>query len=280
MSDTTMPHNDNDRNIPLVSPVLGEGSNAHRLVRVGDWTLTVPGADGTDPEIPDTELAKRLGMELKHLRELSERHERAGHISPRKVNLGALMNKSDGTTYSRTRGRPGLQRFYNEPDALFLVTRSERPEAIALTKEMIRVYMLARRGLLVPAPPVVPAFDTEALQRLIVETVASQLRAASAPANLTLPVLDGRAKSLVLAKLMTLARTVAGHNVPYREVMRARGRIDRRVRIALNWSSRWCLYPTANLGLLLGALEAEERTAQQVAEALARSRQLSLQVAK
>mgnify|MGYP002143996666 CR=1 FL=1 len=42
-------------------------------------------------------------------------------------------------------------------DALFLVTRSETPKAVALTREMIAVYMAARRGLLPrPAPAALP----------------------------------------------------------------------------------------------------------------------------
>lgn len=123
-----------------VSAPIGAGSDAHRIARVGAWTFTVPGEAGTEPEIPDTALAPRLGMSLHHLRELSARHEKAGNISPR---VNRIVRE--------TGGRPGKQRFYNEADALFLVTRSETPKAIALTKEMIRVYMLARRGLLVPA---------------------------------------------------------------------------------------------------------------------------------
>lgn len=123
-----------------VSAPIGAGADAHRIARVGAWTFTVPGEAGTEPEIPDTALAEKLGMTLHHLRELSARHEKAENIAPRVYR-----------TVRFNRGRPGKQRFYNEADALFLVTRSETPKAIALTKEMIAVYMLARRGLLVPA---------------------------------------------------------------------------------------------------------------------------------
>lgn len=124
-----------------ISEVIGEGADAHRMVRVGDWTLTLPGENGMEAEIPDTDLAQKLGMTPHHLRELSARHESAGNIQPR-VNRTVRESKNGG--------RPGIQRFYSEADALFLVTRSDRPEAIALTKEMIRVYMLVRRGLLAP----------------------------------------------------------------------------------------------------------------------------------
>ena len=40
-----------------------------------------------------------------------------------------------------------MARFYTEADALFLVTRSDAPGAVALAKEMIRVYLAVRRHL-------------------------------------------------------------------------------------------------------------------------------------
>lgn len=146
------PHEDTF--VPTISDVIGVGESAHRLVRVGRWNLIVHGATGTDPEIPDTELAPLLGMTLHHLRELSGRHEKAKNIDPRVYR-----------TVRETGGRPAKQRFYNEADALFLVTRSDKREAIALTKEMIAVYMAARRGLLRPVfvAPVAPAIPAEVL---------------------------------------------------------------------------------------------------------------------
>lgn len=120
--------------VPFLSPVLGEGAEAHRLLRVAGWTLTLR---GEEPLIPDEDLSVRLGLPLHKLRQLSGRHEEAGNIAP-----------EVSTTVVETGGRPGKRRLYNEADALFLVTRSETPKAVALTREMIRVYMLARRGLL------------------------------------------------------------------------------------------------------------------------------------
>jgi hypothetical protein len=75
-------------------------------------------------------------MKLFHLRELSARHESAGNIAPRVYR-----------TVRETGGRPGNERRYGEADALFLVTRAETPKAIALTREMIQVFIAARRGL-------------------------------------------------------------------------------------------------------------------------------------
>lgn len=125
----------------LISEVIGTGAAAHRLATCGDWTFTLPGESGVEPEIPDTVLAARLGLDLDKLRELSGRHEKAGNIRPRRISptVGDIP---------RGRGRPGVQRFYSEADALFLVTRSETPKAVALTREMIRVYMAVRQGLI------------------------------------------------------------------------------------------------------------------------------------
>lgn len=123
----------------FVSGVIGSGADAHRLVKVERWEFKVPGESGTEPMIPDTDLAERLGLPLHKLRQLSGRHERAGNIAPEVSTT--VVETSRG-------GRPGVRRLYNEADALFLATRSETDQAIELVKEMIRVYMLARRGLL------------------------------------------------------------------------------------------------------------------------------------
>lgn len=45
------------------------------------------------------------------------------------------------------RGRPSFEYWLTEEAALFIVTKSETPKAVALTREMIRVFKLARQGL-------------------------------------------------------------------------------------------------------------------------------------
>jgi hypothetical protein len=154
------------------SNVIENSPNDRRMVQVEGWTLTIGTEPDAEPEIADADLAPRLGMELHHLRELSARHEAAGNISPRVYRTVRESKKG---------GRPATQRFYGEADALFLVTRSERPEAVALTKEMIRVYMLARRGLLSP-----PASDPAVMAALAalsqqVAALSQQVAAQQAP---------------------------------------------------------------------------------------------------
>lgn len=256
-----MPHDSQNSNPVFVSEVIGDGAAAHRLVRVGDWTFTVPGREGTEPEIPDTELAPRLDLALHKLRELSGRHEKAGNINPRVVS----------PTVGETGGRPSRQRFYNEADALFLVTRSETPKAIALTKEMIGVYMLARRGLLPSTRPAVNLADFEAA---IAARIDAGIRDGLAALGARLsagdgrPVLDSsRARSLVLLPMMACARKIAGAKASQREAMRERGRIDRRVRALLRWEPKWKLFPEHRLSDLLVAMEHESKSADRLAAA-------------
>ncbi|TAK18941.1 MAG: hypothetical protein EPO40_35960 [Myxococcaceae bacterium] len=58
--------------------------------------------------------------------------------------------------------------------------------------------------------------------------------------------------------------------------MQERGRLDRRLRDALNWQRRWCFYPTHEFGRLAALLEAEASTARRFAAELAPARQLDL----
>lgn len=211
--------------------MIGEGALAHRCVRVGDWTLTAPGAEGTEPEIPDTALAGRLGLPLHKLRELSGRHEKAGNIAPRVVS----------PTVGETGGRPARQRFYTEADALFLVTRSEAPQAVALTKEMIRVYMAARRGLLPrPAPTVSPQLAAE----------VSALRAAVA--ELQLELASGTiGPDVALEKIVTPLRRIAAlRGATGRDRKAERARYDRRLRNLLGHARRGATWARLDRRLL------------------------------
>lgn len=108
--------------------------------------------------------------------------------------------------------------------------------------------------------------------------ILAELRAAQ-PANQlpdALPFLDRRARSLVLAPILTIAKVYAGASGDRRRVMQERGRIDRKLRDALNWQRRWCFYPAHELGRLAALIEVEGATANRVAAELARARQLDL----
>lgn len=100
------------------------------------WQLVVRNGE---PMVADEVIAAHVDLPLHKLRQLSARHERAGHIAP-----------EVSTTVVETGGRPGRRRLYTEPDALFLVTRSHTPRAVEMTKVMIAVFRAVVRGLMRP----------------------------------------------------------------------------------------------------------------------------------
>lgn len=126
-----------------------------------------------------------------------------------------------------------------------------------------------------------PGLDPEKLRAMIAETVAEQLRTLL-PAALSSdqPILGDSDLGTVLMPLRRLALKVAGSGAAARVVARARGRIEQRVRRALGWEARWCLFPRARLGELLAALQVETRLADELAEALADARQGSLRAVR
>ena len=278
-----------------VSAVIGVGAEAHRIVRVGDWTFTVPGEAGTEPEIPDTALASRLGLDLDKLRELSSRHEKSLNITPRVITPTVGENR-------RGRGRPGKHRFYNEADALFLVTRSETPKAITLTKEMIGVYMLARRGLLAPVAPreadpaalaIVPklvhkleAMEASAAQQgariAELEHVNQCITARLAAEPTGAGTIGARlARTSVLNPIVEIARIASGLRAGP-EFLRARGRLDADLRDHLGFSylRKWSTLPENQRGEALSWLMNEKERALRDARSRAQSRQGSLRLGR
>lgn len=129
--------------IVTVSAIVGEGDDAHRLARVGPWTLAVPADDTTAerPRIRDIDLGERLGYARpKDLRLLAREHEKAGNINPFHVRAAVARTGAVPRTED--------EMWFTEEDALWLVSQSKTPKAVALTKEMIRVYTMVRRHLL------------------------------------------------------------------------------------------------------------------------------------
>lgn len=129
--------------VPTVSEVIGEGENAHRIVRVGVWELTawVGRGEADEPRMRDIDLGTRLGYpNPKEIRKLARDHEKAGNINPFHVRAAV----------ARTGAVPRFEdeMWFSEADALWLASQSKTPQAVALTKEMIRVYIAARKGLL------------------------------------------------------------------------------------------------------------------------------------
>ena len=162
-------------------------------------------------------------------------------------------------------------------DRALLLARTEKGRRLRdlLVDHVLPQLRATGRATLPGAPP--PALDAEALRELIARTVAEQLRALAPLApQAPSPVLDRRDRAAALGPMLRMARVVAGPGAAAREVSRERGRIEHRVRMALRWDARWCLFPTAREGELVLVLREEERLVERIAERAARDRQLSL----
>lgn len=160
--------------------------------------------------------------------------------------------------------------------ALILARTPRGRELRDLLVDHVLPQLRATGTATLPGAPA-PGLDPEKLRAMIAETVADQLRTLL-PAALSSdqPILGDSDLGTVLMPLRRLALKVAGAGAAARVVARSRGRIEQRVRRALGWEARWCLFPRARLGELLAALQVETRLADELAEALADARQGSL----
>lgn len=260
----------------FVSSVIGEGAAAHRLVKVNDATLAVWSEYGDDePRMLDTDVAKRLGFKQpRDIRKLIER------VWPedRRPNMRATVAR-----VFVGRGRKGVRDdvvnayWLTAAQVLKVCGRSETPVAESILDDMIRVYMLASRGLLIPATAAPPQVRPEDIARMIDDALRAHLATMPA-ANHDGPVLHNDDRAVVLDPILTLAKRCAGGDATKRDVARLRGRIEHRVRAAVGWSSRWCLLPRVQTGAVCAALARESSIADQFVEAVAKSRQGSLRL--
>lgn len=106
-----------------------------------------------EPRIHDLKLAEALGYEKVHnIRQLIERNlrELEGHGG-----IFCAAQKNDPDT-PRGRGRPGMEYWLNEPQALLVTMFARTERAAAVRREIIDVFIAWRRGLLPPTPPQAP----------------------------------------------------------------------------------------------------------------------------
>ena len=123
---------------------VGTASNLDiRPVTIEGWTMGfVEWSD--EPLMPDVELGKRLGYaEPRMIRKLIKSHL---------TDLGGICHRSTAERYEIKPGqwhsKPTDEYHLTESQALFVAAKSATAPATDLLKEMIRVYMLARRGQL------------------------------------------------------------------------------------------------------------------------------------
>lgn len=154
----------------FISEVMGEGAEAHRLVRVGSWEMRAQGAAGTEPTVRDLDAAERLGF--KRPRDVRKLIERIWPQDKRPIHRATVARRN-------VRGG-GVQEYtvdeywLTEAQLLKVIARSKTDIAEAILDEMIAVYMAARRGLLVPAGHLPPE-QAEDLRRELAEVRASSI---------------------------------------------------------------------------------------------------------
>lgn len=124
-----------------------------RQVIVEGWTLGVAqGSDGPEPRIRDVDLGERLKLkDPRKIRQLIKSLATAGIINPFAVMHAAGI----------TGGRRATEFWLTEDEALFVAMRSDAEGAILLQREMVRVFMLARRGLLPQQTPELLQFSAQ-----------------------------------------------------------------------------------------------------------------------
>jgi hypothetical protein len=158
----TMPKQKNDQGrkvgseIVMVSAVVGEGTDAHRLVQVGAWGFTVWDSAGDgEPRMRDADAGERLGFgrdtDIRPLIRRTFKGEKLKDIHVR-----------DTVTWTQMPAPGGIRKtivpefWLTEAQLLKVIARSETEIADVILDDMIRVYMLARRGLLPQQAPITP----------------------------------------------------------------------------------------------------------------------------
>jgi hypothetical protein len=124
-----------------------------QMTTVDGWALATGGFDDAEPRVLDLEIAERLEYANSFdIRKLIRRLDEDGRLG-----LVATVAKSTG-------GRPATEYWLTEAQALKVVAKSETAKADALLDEVIRVFVLARRGLL-PSPLALPGGDESVIRR-------------------------------------------------------------------------------------------------------------------
>ena len=237
---------DTNRNPVFVSEVIGDGDNAHRLVRAGDWTFTVLGAKGTEALIRDTDAATRLGFARpRDVRKLIER------IWPenKRPNCRATVGRQS-TGNGGSREYTFNEYWLTEAELLKVCARSEAPIAEAILDEMIAVYIAVRRGLHPPTfvlPPEVLA-EVEHLRAAVGDVTRLRGEVATLQQALATGIVGAEvAEREILVPLRRIAG-LRGVNAKQRRSWRSR--VERQLRNLLGHTRRGATWARLDRRLL------------------------------
>lgn len=226
------------------------------LTTVEGWSIAMV---EDEPRVRDLDLAERLGYgRSRDIRELVKRYEKSGDLSA--VDVSRTVRR----TQVGVAERDVTEFWLSEAAALFIVTKSETANAIALTKEMIRVFMLVRRGTMQPAIDV-GALVAE-MQAMRVELAATNARMAMWQMDSGVIGPDRAERYLSRIRLIALAWVAQGKALS----TRAGGAAIRQHLAAIlgfgGTGKAWQRFPIYRVSELEVALASLERDAQRVPE--------------
>jgi hypothetical protein len=252
------------------------------VVNVEGWTLSRFDTD-EEPRVRDLDLAERLGY---------ERPRDVRDLIKRLVSDGKLGEVFCRTAPQNGRGRPSTEFWLTEAQALKVTAKSETAKADALLDEIIRVFMLARRGLL-PQQQLADSriasiiesqtktIDLLASRMTAIETIVSKLSASTA--NDTGIVGEEWAREHVHARLRRIANLMVGasQNAKLsREAMRHHRATSNRIANLFGYGGRgssWKNFPKGPMVRgLIAQLEAAEEDAIKASRTLPDPRQIKL----
>lgn len=147
---------------------VGDGSDARTIVHVGAWELVAwVGRGDEEPRIRDVDLAARLQY---------ERPAKIRDLIKSMISRGKLSNvevfPAPGKTFG---GRPAMEFWLTEAQALKVAAKSETEPADAILDEMIHVFELARRGLLPSQAPVADLGARDVMVAMVSEVVGQMV---------------------------------------------------------------------------------------------------------
>lgn len=246
-----------------VSEVIGEGQDARREIVVAGWAMTA-WVNDAEPRIRDTDLAERLGHDRpRDVRKMVARLEKEGEISEIYMRATvALISKPNGGTEERAVNECWL----TESQALMVAMHSRTEKAKAIRVEMIRVYTLARRGLL-------PNQQSE-LARLVAGLHAELVSLRSEVKQLAVSNQNteaywggiGRVKADIVINSRIASIAVRLAKATGRKVRSVSSSIHHDLREKVKWARGWEYLPATSLGLVTAELtridsltKAEER---------------------
>jgi len=259
---------------PLISSVQNVDGVEFRIVQVGEWKLQALTSDD-EPRVRDTDLAERLGFQrTANIRNLIKRLEADGEISGiscRSTVKRQLVNGGSEREYTVN------EYWLTESQALMVAIHSKTDAAKKVRKDMVRVCMAARRGLLpqqqAANDQLVAAFERFSLaivdlQRWREEQVLSipQMIAnamASMRDDRTGTIGEPKAERSIKSVLRRIARMHEGEGATAQELRSRRGTLENELRNAVEhpMGRAWKWLPVERLAKVEQTLHDMDRLA-------------------